>query len=242
MACFFEGIGTPCTVPPAPRMTTLASEYRKTFHTQTRMMAHVRTLVCRMASSGETCVRHELERLALLHPDRRHRNGLRWTTGPRNRLFRDGVPFSWRLCVYAVFHGQDGAQARRWQIKEAGCWRAEIRSQLQDFRRTHGALLGHTHHVDHDFEHGSRFTDIVDAFLNTGERRPLVYDVISGVSGVQFRDRDFAKRWQEYHLIHAKLRMLDARSNLAGNRGFRKKISLSDPSKRRRIVEPTSYT
>ena len=218
--CFFD-LGdhdkTDTDMTTIPAHTPARVAYKRRFVSESAMLRHVRTLVGRLPETED-----EFQQLARFHPDRRQRHGQRWESGPGNKVYLDGHPFSWRRCVQAIFQGEQKAQARRWQIKLNRCWRLEVDSQIKEFRDTHGGGHGRQH-VDHDFTRGKRFVELVEDFLRTGEQTPTVYDVVPTAIGFKFRDRTYAGRWQQFHRNHAKLRMLDAKTNLAGNRGFSRK-------------------
>jgi hypothetical protein len=101
--------------------------------------------------------------------------------------------------------------------------REEIHGQIREYRQasqeTHCAITGEpinpdNSHVDHTIP----FIELAEAF-SVEDGTPLddmsINETADGDVLTRLKDRDLAKRWQDYHREHARLRMVTATANLS---------------------------
>jgi hypothetical protein len=133
---------------------------------------------------------------------------------------------SWQKCIDGVFAASRKVLfARLSRARLMNAFRAEVHSQIETFRglsvcRDNGNMRyadTAAWHVGHDYDHGTRFVEIVNDFVAT---EPTLPRAVISRRNARLVDRAVARRWRVFHRIHAVLRMERARDNLRGNRGF----------------------
>lgn len=146
---------------------------------------------------------------------------------------------SWNKCVQNALKGKITKQRtvhecsmHRAHEKATEAFRRAVAPDVVCFKRDHTGCTKDTNlHVDHDFENGMRFDDMLDSFLgqqNTLRKDVAVHKVCVGNKFTQWphyvlSNNDLAQDWIAYHATHARLRILPANDNLQGNRGFKVK-------------------
>ena len=128
---------------------------------------------------------------------------------------------SWNQCIERAFC-PGAADKSQWACRILKCFRNEVQCQVDAFR---GRFVEGCHdtpmHVDHDYENGLRFVELVKRFMGCDDYANSIHPHQVG-EGEEFVDREFAGRWQRYHLDHAKLRMIPKMDNLKGNLAFKR--------------------
>lgn len=147
-----------------------------------------------------------------------HNNGIAF-------VLEDGTveSMSWKHCIERAFCA-GGADKARWANQILACFRDEVQYQVDAFRLANDTSEG-IMHVDHDYDDGVRFVELVKGFIKREDYANAIYpNEVENIGGFKhaFVDRDFATRWQAYHSINAKLRMIAPKDNLKGNRGFKR--------------------
>lgn len=126
--------------------------------------------------------------------------------------------------------GTDSAHRVYEEVTEA--FRSAVSPDIQRFRFTHtGAWSNPTVQVDHDFENGIRFDDMLSMFLNAKgllRQNIRVRKAAKGENMIKWPhytlvDNDLKESWKIYHAQKARLRIVPADYNAKGNTGFKVK-------------------
>ena len=145
---------------------------------------------------------------------------------------------SWVACVKHSMRKESSTRRRtpgndrvhRMYEEATEAFRSAVAPDIQRFRYTHtGSRRNPNVQVDHDFENGVRFDDMLSMFLDTKgllRQHVRVRKATDGEDMVHWPhytlvDTGLKESWVRYHENNACLRVIPAEDNAKGNTGFK---------------------